>query len=102
MVAADHWTASQVALGAYFQFMERAGLPADPKKPHPPALRYAQSVCGRTMASPWLVDMPLALSRGGVLVKGALQFQGETLAKFALMKDLAGDAGGDKARSAIG
>lgn len=93
MVDADLWTAQQVALGAYFQFMDKAGLVADPKNPHPPALRYAQSVTGRAMASPWLIDKPLVQSRGKVLARGATQFQGESFAKFALYKDMFKHAG---------
>ncbi len=82
---ADHWTAKKVGLAAYFQYLDRHGLPRDLSKPVPQALAYAQAVPGRIMASPWLIDMPLALSRGGPIARAALQFQSESLAKFAIL-----------------
>lgn len=82
---ADHWAARKVALAAYFQYLDVHGLEPDANKPVRAGLNYAQGVVGRSMASPWLIDMPLALSRGGPLVKSLLQFQSETLAKFAIL-----------------
>lgn len=98
IVAADYYAAKKVALAAYFQYLDRHGIEPDPGKPLPAALNHAQAVVGRVMASPWLVDMPLALSRGGPLAKSLLQFQSETLAKFAfLTHDVFGKQGGSVA-----
>lgn len=90
IVQMDHFAARQVALAAYFQWADLHGVVLDPEKPVPAGLRYAQSVPGKSMASPWLIDMPLSLSRGNILGNASLdrallQFQSETLAKFSLV-----------------
>ena len=85
MVAVDLWTAKKVGLAAYFQYLKQHGLPRDPSNPVPQALFHAQSTPGRVMATPNFTEMPLALSRGGPIVKTALQFQSEVLAKFAIL-----------------
>lgn len=105
IVAMDHWTAVQVAKAAYFQWADLHGVEPDLAKPQPAGLRHAQSVVGRSMASPWIIDMPLALSRGNItgnrsLDKSALQFQSETLSKFALYKQIFKEAGKDKVQFA--
>lgn len=85
MVATDLWTARKVALAAYFQYHEVRGLTPDIENPNQQALAYAQSVPGKVMASPWIIDMPLALSRGGPIVKAMFQYQSETLSKFGIL-----------------
>lgn len=90
IVKMDHYAARVVGLAAYFQYCELHGITPDPANPIPAGLRYAQTVPGRSMASPWLVDMPLALSRGNVtgnasIDRAVFQFQSETLAKWSLI-----------------
>ena len=106
IVKMDHFAAKQVALAAYFQWCDLHGVTPDPEKPAPAGLLYAQSVPGRAMASPWLIDMPLALSRGNItgnasIDRSALQFASETLAKFSLIThQVFGRGKKDKAGSA--
>lgn len=95
IIEMDHFAAERGALAAYFQYLDQHGLPRDPKNIVPEGLAYAQGVVGSRMASPWLLDMPLALSRGGVLAKSLLQFQSEGLSKFSILRhDVLGKRGG--------
>ena len=104
IVAANHYVAEKTAVAGYMQYCEKHGIEIDLSKPHPDALRYAQMVVSKAGATPWLIDMPMGLSRGNITGRKGLdalllQFKSDQLAKGGLIYEaVAGKEGkGDRA-----
>lgn len=101
IVKSDYYAAAAVAKAAYFQWCDIHNVKPDAAKPNKQGIMYAQGLVGRSMSSPWLVDMPLALSRGNLtgnrsVDRAVLQFQSESLSRFAMVRQqILGEAKND-------
>lgn len=95
---ADRLSAGSATIGAYKKALDELGISLDLSNPHPEAVKRAELELRRSQASPFLKDLPLALSRGSLtgnksVDKTIPQFQSFMLNRWSLIRHDAWRAG---------